>query len=90
MWNRVARWAIVIWTGAMTLAILGAALGIGGDCVDLAGSELAACQADAMSRGSVGLGLLVFLWFLVALPMAIAWLATRPKATPEPGGTAAP
>jgi hypothetical protein len=78
--HRVATWTIVIWTGLMALAIFGASLGIGGDCVGLAGSELSTCQADALARGAVGLGLLVFLWFVVFAPLAIWWSLSRPKA----------
>jgi hypothetical protein len=79
MGHRVATWAIAIWTGFMALAIFGAFLGIGGDCVGLTGSDLSACQADAWARGGVGLGLLVFLWFVVVAPLAIWWFFTRPK-----------
>jgi hypothetical protein len=81
MGHRVATWAIVIWTGFMALAIVGAALGIGGDCIGLTGSELSACQADAVARGGVGLGLLVFLWLLFVAPLALWWSLSRPKAS---------
>jgi hypothetical protein len=90
MAHRISTWAIVIWSGLMALGIFGAFLGIGGDCVGLTGSELSACQADAWSRGGIGLGLLVFLWFVVFAPLAIWWSFTRPKgnttaASPQQG-----
>jgi hypothetical protein len=81
MGHRVATWAIVIWTGLMALGIFAAATGIGGDCVGLTGSELNACQGDAWGRGGVGLGLLVFLWFVLFAPLAIWWSLSRPKST---------
>jgi hypothetical protein len=84
MGHRVATWAIVIWSGLMALGIFAAFLGIGGDCVGLTGSELSACQADAWARGGVGLGLLVFLWFVVFAPLAIWWALTRPRGTGTP------
>jgi hypothetical protein len=84
MGHRLATWAIVIWSGAMALAIFGAFLGIGGDCVGLTGSELSSCQSDAWARGTVGLGLLGVLWFIFFAPLAIWWSLTRPK-----GGSAA-
>lgn len=79
--NRLAIWAIVIWTGFMALGIYAAFLGIGGDCVSLSGSALTECQADAFARGSVGLGLLVILWLLVVVPLAVVWRASRPRST---------
>jgi hypothetical protein len=84
MGHRVATWLIVIWSGLMALGIFWAFLGIGGDCVGLAGSELSACQSDAWARGGVGLGLLVFLWFVVVAPLAIWWSLSRPKASAPP------
>ena len=79
MGNRIATWAILIWTGLMAVGTFAAFLGIGQDCAGLAGSELSTCQADAWSRGGVGLMLLVFLWLIVLIPMAFVWYATRPK-----------
>jgi hypothetical protein len=69
--HRVATWLIVIWTGLMALGILAAAMGINGD-------------ANAWFRGGFGLMLLVFLWFVVLLPMAAVWLISRPKAGTAP------
>jgi hypothetical protein len=77
--HRIATWAILIWTAVMAVGILAAFLGIGGDCVGLAGSELSACQSDAWVRGGIGLTLLVLLWVVVAIPMAIVWFMSRPK-----------
>jgi hypothetical protein len=87
--TRKATWAILIWTAFMGVGILGAASGIGRDCVGLTGSELSACEADAWIRGGIGIALLLFLWFVVFLPLAIVWFASRPKenvAVFGPGG----
>jgi hypothetical protein len=81
MVNRVATWAIAIWTAFMAVGSFAAFLGIGGDCAGLTGSDGSACQADAWIRGGIGLALLVFLWFIVALPLALVWFLTRPNAT---------
>ena len=79
MANRVATWAILIWTGLMALGTFAAFLGIGGDCTGLTGGDLTACQGDAWDRGTIGLMLLVFLWLVVVIPMVFVWYATRPK-----------
>lgn len=79
MTNRIATWAILIWTAFMAVGILAAFLGIGGDCAGLTGSELSRCQADAWVRGGIGLALLLFLWFVVLVPMGIVWFVSRPR-----------
>jgi hypothetical protein len=73
---RKATWAILIWTVLMAVGILAAALGIGDECVGLSGSDFSACRTDAWTRGGIGLGLLLFLWFV---PVAIFWFVSRPK-----------
>jgi hypothetical protein len=89
MVNRIATWLILIWTGAMALAIFGAFLGVGGDCAGLAGGELTSCQADAWTRGGVGLALLFALWFVVFAPMAFVWLRSRRAERPPSSGETA-
>ena len=79
MVNRLATWAIRIWTALMAIGIVAAFLGIGGDCVGLTGSDLSACQRDAWVRGGVGLTLLALLWFVVFVPMGIVWFVSRPR-----------
>lgn len=79
MVNRVATWAIVIWTGLMAVGIVAAALGIGGDCTLLTGTQLNTCQNDAWIRGGIGLTLLFLLWLVLFLPMAMVWLMSRPR-----------
>jgi hypothetical protein len=77
--NRVSSWAMLLWTAVMAIGIVAAFVGIGGDCRGLAGDAFAQCQADAWIRGGIGLSLLLFLWFVVMLPMAAVWFVTRPK-----------
>jgi hypothetical protein len=77
--TRKATWAILLWTGFMGVGIFAAALGIGGDCAGLSGSDLGACQADAWVRGVIGLALLLVLWFVGFVPLAIVWFVSRPK-----------
>jgi hypothetical protein len=87
--TRKATWAILVWTAFMGIGMFAAALGIGGDCVGLTGSELASCQAGAWVRGGIGLALLLFLWFVGFVPLAIVWFVSRPKenvAVFGPGG----
>lgn len=76
---RKMTWAILIWTVLMAVGILAAALGIGDECVGFSGSDLSACRADAWTRGGIGLGLLLFLWLVVFVPLAILWFVRRPK-----------
>ena len=77
--TRRTTWAITIWTVFMAVGILAAALGIGGDCAGLTGSELGACQSAAWIRGGIGLTLLFILWLVGLLPLAVLWLVSRPK-----------
>jgi hypothetical protein len=79
MAHRITTWLIVIWTGFMALGIVAAFLGIGSDCVAMAEREISSCQADAWGRGATGLGLLVLLWFVILVPIAIVWRASRPS-----------
>jgi hypothetical protein len=76
---RKSTWAIAIWTGAMGVAILTAASGIGQDCAGFTGGELTSCQADAWGRGIIGLALLGLLWFVVFVPLWFVWRASRPN-----------
>jgi hypothetical protein len=76
--HRFATWLLAIWTGLMGIGIFAAFLGIGGDCVGQGGA-LATCLSDAWIRGSVGLMLLAFLWFVVAAPLWGLFTHTRPK-----------
>jgi hypothetical protein len=80
MAHRITTWLIVIWTGFMALGIAAAFLGIGGGCAALAEGAIASCQADAWGRGAIGHGLLLLLWFVVVVPMAVIWPASRPAA----------
>ena len=89
MGNRIATWAILIWSGLMAVGTFAAFIGIGQDCTGLSGSELSACQADAWSRGSIGLMLLVMLWLIVVIPLVFLWTVTRPKENITQGGTPA-
>lgn len=79
MGHRVVTWAILIWTAFMALGMFAAFLGIGDDCAGMTGSALSACQGSAWTRGAIGLGLLLFLWFVIVSPMVIVWLISRPK-----------
>lgn len=66
MFNRIMTGAIVGWTVFMGLGITLAAMGIGQD-------------SGAIARGAIGLALLVILWAVGLAPLALAWLASRPK-----------
>jgi hypothetical protein len=77
--HRFATWLLIVWTGLMGLGTLAALFGIGADCVAPGGGELGSCLSDAWIRGSVGLMLLVFLWFVVAAPLWVLFTHTRPK-----------
>jgi hypothetical protein len=79
--TRKASWAIVIWTSAMGVAIVAAALGIGQDCAGLLGAQLSSCQGDAWGRGVIGLALLGLLWFVGFVPLWMIWRASRPSET---------
>jgi hypothetical protein len=89
MGNRIAAWAILIWSGLMAVGTFAAFLGIGQDCTGLTGSAFSSCQADAWNRGSVGLMLLVMLWLIVVIPLLFLWVVTRPKEHGTQGGTPA-
>lgn len=54
------------------------------ECAGMTDDELEACQAGTAIGASIGVGIIVFLWFLVDAILGILWLVTRPKGRPCP------
>lgn len=50
----------------------------------MTGDELDACEAGTAIGASIGVGIIVFFWFLVDGILGILWLVTRPKGRPCP------
>lgn len=67
---RKSTWAIAIWTALCLLWVGG---GIAAVAPTAAGSAAAAAGA------TIGVTVIMFIWFLVLLPLAIVWFASRPK-----------
>jgi hypothetical protein len=70
-WRKMT-WVLVIWTA---LCVLWVGSGMAAVADDVAGSNAAAVGAG------IGVTFILFFWFLVFVPLAIVWFATRPKDT---------
>jgi hypothetical protein len=68
---RKSTWAFVLWTGLVLLWMVSGASKA--DCQNQ--TYTTACQAGL----GIGLTIILFIWFLVAVPMSIIWYATKPK-----------
>ena len=67
---RKTTWAIAIWT---TLCFLWVASGV-------AATADKAASSDAAALGTTfGVAFILFFWFLVLIPLALLWFATRPR-----------
>jgi hypothetical protein len=66
---RKTTWAIVIWTALMVLWIGSGIAAVAPQTTTTAGA----------AGATIGVTILVLLWFLVVVPLAIIWFATRPK-----------
>lgn len=70
-WVKALGWAAILWTVALAVTALIVALT--GDCSDVAAADFDVCELGRHSTIS-GLALV---WFIGALPLAIAWLLFR-------------
>lgn len=67
---RKSTWAVFIWTAIMFLWI---ASGV-------SATADKAVTSDAYAAGvGIGVTFLLLIWFIVLVPLAIVWFATRPK-----------
>lgn len=67
---RKSTWAIVIWTALCAIWLFSGMAAVGDD---VANSDAAAVGA------TIGVTFIIFFWFLLLVPLAIVWFATRPK-----------
>lgn len=74
--RRVSSWLITIWSAIFLVWIIGAiAARPSQDCAP--GDSL--CH-DASDAGTgIGVGIIIFLWFIGFVALALVWLMTRPK-----------
>jgi len=69
-WRKMT-WAIVIWTG---LCFLWVFAGLS------EASKVTGAGTTAYAAGvTIGVTFIIFVWFLVLIPLALIWFATRPK-----------
>jgi hypothetical protein len=67
---RKSSWAIAIWTAVILLWIVS---GIAST------ADVASTSAAAAAGVTIGVAFILFVWFLVMVPMTIIWFATKPK-----------
>ena len=67
---RKSSWAIAIWTSLILLWIVGGLASV---------SKVASTSTAAASGATIGVAFILFVWFLVMVPMTLIWFATKPK-----------
>jgi hypothetical protein len=67
---RKSAWALIVWTALMILGLFDAAV-----------ETAARCSKDLPCTFNVGVAVVavLFVWFVVAVPLAIIWLSARQK-----------
>jgi hypothetical protein len=75
---------IVVINVLFLIWIIAGVASTGDSCAGLTGPELEACEAGTAVGASIGVGIILFLWFLVDAILGILWLVTRSKGRPCP------
>ena len=79
--KRPLTWFLLIWSGLFAIWLIYAVSVTGSALEDCApGDSLCeAGNAGSAVGGTIGVGLILFLWFLVFVPMLIVWFVRRPQ-----------
>jgi rubredoxin len=79
--KRPLTWFLLIWSGLFAIWLISAVSVTGSALEDCApGDSLCeAGNAGSAVGGTIGVGLILFLWFLVFVPMLIVWFVRRPQ-----------
>lgn len=81
---RAFTWVILVINLLFLVWIIGGVAATSESCEGMTGQELDACEAGTAIGASIGVGIIVFLWFLVDGILGVIWLVTRPKGRPCP------
>lgn len=81
---RPFTWVIVVVNILFLIWIIAGVGSTADSCEGMTGAELDACEAGTAIGASIGVGIIVFLWFLVDGILGVIWLVTRPKGRPCP------
>jgi hypothetical protein len=79
-WRKMT-WAIVIWSVLMGIWIVAgiASSDPASHCSHHAFLTKQSCEEARNAGTGIGVGILIFLWFLVFVPLSLIWFMTRPK-----------
>jgi hypothetical protein len=81
---RPFTWIIVVINILFLIWIIAGVAGTSDSCLGKTGQELDACETGTAIGASIGVGIIVFLWFLADGILGILWLVTRSKGRPCP------
>jgi len=81
---RPFTWVIVAINVLFLIWVVAGAGGAASNCDGLTGNDLDACEAGTAIGASIGIGIILVLWFLVDGILGVLWLVTRPKGRPCP------
>jgi hypothetical protein len=77
-------WALTIWTLLMGVWIAAGAATASGDAKNCGTLTQKACNDASDAGTAIGVGLLIFLWFMGFVVLGIIWFASRPRAGSAP------
>ncbi len=89
--KRPLTWFLVIWSAIFGIWLI-SALAVTGSAIEDCAPGDTLCEAGNAGSavgGTIGVGLILFLWFLVFVPMLIVWFVRRPSRVCPACGTEA-
>jgi hypothetical protein len=75
-WRKMT-WVLIIFSALMLIWIIAGASAT--DCEDQVGQYQNAKEAGCEAGTAIGVGLLIFLWFIGFVVLGLIWLMTRPR-----------
>lgn len=77
-WRKMT-WVLVLWTGLMLVWIIGGATSADTSDKDCGTLSKEACEGAQDAGTAIGVGLLIFLWFLGFVVLSLVWFMSRPR-----------
>jgi len=77
-WRKMT-WALIVWTVVLGAWVIAGAATATGDAKNCGTLTQKACNDASDAGTAIGVGLLVFLWFMGFVALSIVWLMTRPR-----------